>query len=110
MYTGYLYEELELKYPDILAQAAVLVDGPYVQALNRQEVLRGSSNQKIVVLRPEYQKKYYEYRAAGRSAVQNFTTPTGITSVGIHRPDYPRELEEHLKKKGLTKRNGSEPQ
>ena len=107
IYTGYFYEDLARKYPDILSQTAVLIDGPYIQELNHQEVLRGSSNQKIVVIRPEYQKLYDDYCASGQSAIQNFATPTGIASVGIHRSDYPRKLEEHLRKKGLSKRHGS---
>ena len=48
VYTGYLREELP---EDILQHIAVLIDGRYVQENNRGEVLRGSDNQRIIILR-----------------------------------------------------------
>ena len=54
-FTGYRYERL-LKNPpnqgvaDLLAEIDVLIDGPYVQALNDAVGLRGSSNQRVIQL------------------------------------------------------------
>lgn len=101
IYTGYLYDELLRKYSGLLQQIAVLIDGPYIEALNSGEALRGSSNQNIIFLRREFQHVYDDYCNAWRNHVQNFTTSTGVASVGIHRPGYHQELQTHLKKRGL---------
>lgn len=53
-FTGYRYEQLvEVPRPgvaDFLAQIDVLIDGPYVEALNDSVGLRGSSNQRVIHL------------------------------------------------------------
>lgn len=54
-FSGYRYEQL-LKNPpnsgvaDLLGEVDVLVDGPFVQALNDSVGLRGSSNQRVIHL------------------------------------------------------------
>ena len=54
-FSGYRYEQL-LKNPpnpgvaDLLGEVDVLVDGPFVQALNNSIGLRGSSNQRVIHL------------------------------------------------------------
>lgn len=54
-YTGYRYENL-LKQPpnvgvsELLAEIDVLIDGPFIQALNNAVGLRGSTNQRIIHL------------------------------------------------------------
>jgi anaerobic ribonucleoside-triphosphate reductase activating protein len=56
-FTGYRYERL-LKHPpnegvhELLAEIDVLIDGPFIQALNDSIGLRGSSNQRIIHLTP----------------------------------------------------------
>lgn len=102
IYTGYLYDELLRKHSGLLKQIAVLIDGAYVEELNHCEALRGSSNQQIIFLRREFQHIYNDYCKNWQAHVQNFTTPSGVASVGIHRPDYHQKLEAHLKKRGLT--------
>ena len=103
LYTGFDYEDIKNNYADILKQVAVLIDGKYVEELNEEELLKGSSNQRIIVLKDAYRDKYNDYMATHVSEIQNFTTPTGTISVGIHRPGYEQELELKLKKKGLRK-------
>jgi anaerobic ribonucleoside-triphosphate reductase activating protein len=54
-FTGYRYERLLRNPPnrgvaELLAQIDVLIDGPYVQALNDAMGLRGSSNQRVIQL------------------------------------------------------------
>jgi anaerobic ribonucleoside-triphosphate reductase activating protein len=54
-FTGYRYEHLLKDPPNsdvagLLAQVDVLIDGPYVQALNDSIGLRGSANQRIIHL------------------------------------------------------------
>ena len=60
IYTGYKIEELE-KYDRILANISVLIDGPYIDELNDNRPLRGSSNQRIIILNSKYRYKYLEY-------------------------------------------------
>lgn len=53
IFTGYTYEELVARQDgntkDILNRIAVLVDGPYISALNDGIGLRGSQNQHLIV-------------------------------------------------------------
>lgn len=102
VYTGYLYDGLMKKYPELMQHIAVLIDGPYVEAMNNGEALRGSSNQNVIFLRQEFHTLYDAYRNNWQNVVQNFTTSTGVASVGIHRPSYHEELEARIKTKGLT--------
>lgn len=58
MFTGYRLEELgdEVR-SEVLPWLDVLVDGPYVEALDDSRDLRGSSNQRIHFLTQRYQGK-----------------------------------------------------
>jgi anaerobic ribonucleoside-triphosphate reductase activating protein len=54
-FTGYRYERLRKNPPnqgvaDLLAEIDVLIDGPYIEALNDAVGLRGSSNQRVIQL------------------------------------------------------------
>lgn len=98
VYTGFLYEELTGKYDDILSQIAVLIDGPYIEARNHGETLRGSDNQRILRLKPEFANKY---ETNGKSMIQNFATRDGIISVGIHLPGYEKSIDKAARSKGL---------
>ena len=89
IYTGWRIEELRDRRDPatdrVLASAAILIDGAYVEELNDGSVLRGSSNQRVHCLNPEYDARYREYFAGTHNKIQNFTTADGIVSVGIHR-------------------------
>ena len=100
VYTGFLYSEIKDKFRDILQNVTVIIDGKYVESLNRCEILRGSTNQNIIVLDQNYNDLYSSY-LSGNSEIQNFMTSDGLISVGIHRPGYQRQLDDLLKKKGL---------
>ena len=60
VYTGNRYEDLAadescsacLRYID------VLIDGPYIESLNDDLPLRGSSNQRVIFLNPDREKEY----------------------------------------------------
>lgn len=90
LYTGYSIEELrQMGNEDIdavLQKVAVIVDGPYIKELNKREIIRGSSNQHIHILRNDLRKKYEEYMQVSRHIIDNFIVEDGIISVGIH-PD-----------------------
>lgn len=60
LYTGYYIDELKA-YTEALENVSVLIDGPYVDELNDNMPLRGSSNQNVYVLKQEYAERYMEY-------------------------------------------------
>lgn len=99
VYTGYDYNQI--KQDKILDKVAVLIDGKYIDDLNEGDILKGSSNQNIIILNEKYKEKYEEYIANTKSEIQNFNTKDGVISVGIHRRGYKEDLDLLLKKKGL---------
>lgn len=103
VYTGYKYEEIKDRYAEILGNISVIIDGPYIDELNQGEALRGSINQNIIILKSNYSEIYNSYIEENQGLIQNFYTPTGVISVGIHRPDYEQELDMKLTEKGLER-------
>lgn len=99
VYTGYDYNQI--KQDKILDKVAVLIDGKYIDDLNEGDILKGSSNQNIIILNEKYKEKYEKYIANTKSEIQNFNTKDGVISVGIHRSGYKEDLDLLLKKKGL---------
>ena len=89
VYTGYTMAELEQSWSgEELAQlresVAVVIDGPYVDALNEDGMaLRGSGNQRIYYLKPQFQRAYEQYMEEGRK-IQNIYMGSRLVSVGIH--------------------------
>lgn len=88
VYTGFEIEELSEKQ---LKNVSVLIDGKYVEELNDNSLLRGSSNQRIHILEETQKNKYERYLREETNKIQNFTTNDGIVSVGIHKPDFMKE-------------------
>lgn len=95
IYSGYKEEELK-KMPvrrELLSRVDVLIDGPYIDALNKPSiVLRGSENQKICYQNPAVKEKYEAYLRQGRQ-IQNFVYDYKIISVGIHSNPVAEESE-----------------
>ena len=60
IYTGFLLSEI-INHDEILKNISVLVDGPYIDELNDNLPLRGSSNQNVYILNNKYEKIYLEY-------------------------------------------------
>lgn len=49
LYTGYTWEAIRIRYPEILNYIDVLVDGPFIEDLKDISLaFRGSSNQRII--------------------------------------------------------------
>ncbi len=92
VYTGYRREELQKKQDpainEVLDSIAVLVDGEYIEELNDDTFLRGSSNQRVHILNLACKEKYQRYLESGHNQIQNFTTTDGVVSVGIHRKTF----------------------
>ena len=69
-YTGFTLADLQRKndpvVDDILATIDVLIDGPYVDALNDNQGWRGSSNQTVHFLSGVYQEKMQEFLSRRR--------------------------------------------
>jgi len=101
VYTGFDYEEILLKYPELVSQIGVLIDGKYIQERNNGVVLRGSDNQRIIILNDQLADKYSCYLSTARNEIQNFTALDGVISVGIHRPGYEDQVDTLLRGKGL---------
>ena len=88
VYTGFEIEELTEKQ---LENISVLIDGRYIEELNDNSLLRGSSNQRIHILNKKHKSKYETYLRSETNKIQNFTTNDGVVSVGIHKPDFMKE-------------------
>lgn len=85
VYTGYKRDEIKT---DELENISVLIDGEYIEELNDNSLLRGSSNQVVHILDNTKADKYRTYFNTESNKVQNFFTWDGVVSVGIHRPDF----------------------
>jgi len=80
-YTGYLRGELEVRpiASRCLKLLAVLVDGPYVVELDDGRGIRGSTNQVVHRLDPEYD---FDFEGVKRSS-QTFVGPDSVFVVGV---------------------------
>lgn len=85
VYTGYTREELK---PDNLENISVLIDGEYIEQLNDNSLLKGSSNQEVYILDKSKVDKYNNYFNKESNKLQNFFTTDGVISVGIHKPGF----------------------
>jgi anaerobic ribonucleoside-triphosphate reductase activating protein len=98
IYTGYTKEELVLqKDPSIdyiLDNIAVLIDGPYVDSLNDNLPLRGSSNQRIHYIRPAYKHLYEQYMEQVPRGLQSVMVGEYLWHVGIPRTDAIEKMRE----------------
>lgn len=89
VYTGYTFDEIQSDYKmsQILSLVGVLVDGPYIDALNDNKSIRGSSNQHIIVLRESLTDRYRDVDSWKRKS-QTIYTYTSLYSIGIpHKGD-----------------------
>ena len=64
--------------------------------------LRGSSNQKILILNDKYRDKYENYISSGYNQIQNFVSKSGFISVGIHNKGYESTIDESLNIHSIT--------
>ena len=81
IYTGMLYEEVA--ETELASLCDIIIDGEYVEELNDNKSLRGSSNQKVICLTDRYKSimdKHYEI--VGRK-IEFTVTDGSVTMVGI---------------------------
>lgn len=72
-FSGFTLEELQQHPPgpgvsELLAEIDVLIDGPYIQALNDNRGLRGSTNQRIHYLTDKIKEGDYNFEGCSRQA------------------------------------------
>lgn len=84
IFTGFLYEELVEKNNDdineILSMVGMIVDGPYIDELNDGTGMRGSSNQRFIILNhPEY----YSHPETWKRGIQGAVYGNKIITIGI---------------------------
>jgi len=66
IYTGFMKEELEEKMKErpaireLLLETDLLIDGRYIEELDMQESIRGSSNQRLFFLTSRYEEKNWD--------------------------------------------------
>ncbi|ACV22515.1 anaerobic ribonucleotide reductase-activating protein [Slackia heliotrinireducens] len=86
VYTGYVAEDVQdLLDSEFDGLIDVLIDGPYVESLNDGVcALRGSTNQRVMVLNPVLQAAYDDALSEPRR-VQNLYFDNRAMSVGIHK-------------------------
>ena len=82
VYTGYTINQISKKYPHILNLIDVLIDEPYIDALNNNVGLMGSSNQYIHILNPNMKNRYKNMESVNRNR-QNYVFCDKVISVGI---------------------------
>lgn len=87
LYTGYQLDDLQAEV-QLLKYVAVIIDGEYIEELNDNCFLRGSSNQTINILNPEYRDLYTEYIKDNSNEIQNFMIGNEVISVGIHKRNF----------------------
>lgn len=86
IYTGYSLSELEqmASYSRIAACASVLITGEYIAAQDdAASPLYGSINQKLVLLKPEFEKIYADYILTHSRQVDSFLVDDKVILVGI---------------------------
>lgn len=90
IFTGYTIEELraqESKAVDsVLNTCAALIDGPYIQELNDNKGLRGSSNQRCLIFK--YHDRYQEIETSDRT-LQNIMYGNKVLTIGIPQGEMP---------------------
>ncbi|WP_199735633.1 4Fe-4S single cluster domain-containing protein [Spiroplasma poulsonii] len=60
VFSGFLYELLQEKHPEILTKIDILIDGPFIiEKLDKKRRLIGSTNQRVIKLSDTYQNNDY---------------------------------------------------
>lgn len=104
VYSGYTLAELRAKanpaVEAVLVNTAVLIDGRYEQDRNLGELLKGSANQRLHLLKAEFSALYDRYLQTAPKVVQNFAGASGMIATGIHARETYEQFKEHLQTQG----------
>ena len=97
VYSGFTFEEISAdpSKSACLPFIDVLVDGPYVEALNDDLPLRGSSNQRVIFLNPEKEKEYEPCLKGSRRYQVEYVGEDRINFYGIPKKGFdPKKIGE----------------
>lgn len=85
VYTGYTYEEIIKRFGSEIKKSniGVLITGPYIEELNDDLPLRGSSNQEMVFLNKTLESDYQLYLKSHKREQQFFLFDGEIYMAGI---------------------------
>lgn len=94
-FTGYRYERLLRNPPnhgvvELLAEVDVLIDGPFIQALNDSVGLRGSSNQRVIHLTSKLRDHDFESQTRN---IEITVADGELAFIGIPTPDILSAME-----------------
>lgn len=103
VYTGYTYEQLrqlnDISTEVVLSNIAALIDGEYTENLNMGNQIKGSENQRLIVVNEKYKKEFYEldFISNKKRIVQPFLcNDGGIVATGFESPDFKSIFSEVL--------------
>ena len=85
VYTGYTIEEIEREgrlFKKAAELCGVIIDGKYIDSLNDNKGIRGSSNQKIIVIDKSLEEKYKGLDSCPRTS-ETIVSKNRIFSAGI---------------------------
>lgn len=105
VYTGFVYEALLEKAREaaeirrFLDQIDLLIDGPYVAALDDNRPYRGSANQRLLPLTERYRSDLDHYYAATGRSMEIHLTERGTLMVGVPGRDQ-AAIWNHIKQLG----------
>jgi len=99
VYSGWTFEQIkDSSYNECLKYISVLIDGPYIENLNDDKPLRGSSNQRIIFLDEKYKDEYLSLLNHSRS-YQLDKSEDGFDIIGIvnkgFKEKYPSLIKEN---------------
>lgn len=81
IYTGMCYEEV--RDTPLARRCDILIDGEYMEELNDDRSLRGSSNQRVICLTGRYKDLIGQYYGQPGRKVEFVPTDSGIQMIGI---------------------------
>ncbi len=87
LYTGYLLEDIRANVlpgaAALLERVDLLIDGPYIETLNDNGALRGSSNQRILPLTDRYTAFLSQYGQPDQRKTELLTTEGNFFMAGV---------------------------
>lgn len=102
VFTGYLLEELlESDKKAVLDYIDVLVDGPYIEELNDNSGLRGSSNQRIHFLTRRHKSEAPDFFGDGcRNVEMELNMDASVSINGIPRKGFMEDFKSEMQNRG----------